>query len=68
MIASKLQMNHSQKKPRLYLKLSAAKIATENFENFSGSNSEEEIKGTVIGGEISVTVDAENGKIYFSFN
>jgi len=52
----------------LDLKLSVDKIATENLENFSGSNSEEEIKGTVIGGEISATIEVENGKNFLSFN
>ena len=50
------------------LKLYAMKISTGSLENFSGSNSDEEINGTVNGGGIPVTVDAGSGKINLVFN
>ena len=50
------------------LKLSAMKISTGTLENFNGTNSNEEIKGTVNGGGIPVTVEAGSGKIDLVFN
>jgi hypothetical protein len=50
------------------LKLSAMKISTGSLENFNGSNSNDEIKGTVNGGGVPVTVDAGSGKISLVFN
>ena len=50
------------------LKLSAMKISTGSLENFTGTNSTGEIKGTVNGGGIPVTVDAGSGKINVVFN
>jgi len=50
------------------LKLSAIKISTGTLENFNGTNSNEEIKGTVNGGGIPVTVEAGSGKIDLVFN
>jgi DUF4097 and DUF4098 domain-containing protein YvlB len=50
------------------LKLYAMKISTGSLENFSGSNSDEEINGKVNGGGIPVTVDAGSGKINLVFN
>lgn len=50
------------------LKLSANRISTETLENFKGTNSKEEIEGTVSGGGIPVSVDAGSGKINLVFN
>jgi hypothetical protein len=50
------------------LKLSAIKISTGTLENFTGTNFNEEIKGTVNGGGIPVTVEAGSGKIDLVFN
>lgn len=50
------------------LKLSAMKISTVTLENFNGTNSNEEIKGTMNGGGIPVTVEAGSGKIDLVFN
>jgi hypothetical protein len=50
------------------VKFNAMRISTENLENFSGSNSKEEIKGTVNGGGIPVTVNAGSGHIHVAFN
>jgi DUF4097 and DUF4098 domain-containing protein YvlB len=50
------------------LNLSAMKISTQTLENFSGTNSDNEIKGTVNGGGVPVTVDAGSGKIHVVFN
>jgi hypothetical protein len=52
----------------LDLKLNARQISTENLENFSGSNSKEQITGTMNGGGIPVTVDAGSGKIDVVFD
>jgi DUF4097 and DUF4098 domain-containing protein YvlB len=50
------------------LNLSAMKISTQTLENFSGTNSNDKIKGTVNGGGVPVTVDAGSGKINVVFN
>jgi len=50
------------------LKLNAMKISTQNLENFNGTNSKDEINGTVNGGGIPVTVDAGSGKIDVVFD
>jgi hypothetical protein len=50
------------------LKLYADKISAVTLENFSGTNSNEEIKGTVSGGGVPVTVDAGSGRINLVFN
>ena len=50
------------------LELSAMKISTGSLENFNGSKTNEEIKGTVSGGGIPVTVDAGSGNINLVFN
>ncbi|MDE3182365.1 MAG: hypothetical protein KGM16_03000 [Bacteroidota bacterium] len=50
------------------LKLSAMKISTQNLQNFNGSNSKDEIKGTVNGGGIPVTVDAGSGNLDVVFD
>ncbi|MGH2563124.1 MAG: DUF4097 family beta strand repeat-containing protein [Ginsengibacter sp.] len=50
------------------LKLSAKKISTPNIANFSGTGSNEEMKGTVNGGGVPVTVDAGGGRIDLTFN
>ena len=50
------------------LDLSAMKISAEKLENFSGTNSKDEIRGTVSGGGVPVTVDAGSGKINLVFN
>jgi hypothetical protein len=51
----------------LDLKLNARKISTQNLQNFSGTNSSEEIDGTVNGGGIPVTVDSNGGQINVVF-
>jgi DUF4097 and DUF4098 domain-containing protein YvlB len=56
------------KRTGIDLKLYAMKISTGSLENFNGSNSDEEINGTVNGGGIPVTVDAGSGKINLVFN
>lgn len=50
------------------LNLSGMKISTPNLENFSGTSTNEELKGTVNGGGIPVTIDAGSGKINLEFN
>ncbi len=50
------------------LKFNAMRISTENLENFSGSNSKNEIKGSINGGGIPVTVDAGSGHIHVVFD
>ena len=44
------------------LKLSAMKISTGSFENFNGSKTDEEIKGTLNGGGVPVTLMREVAK------
>jgi hypothetical protein len=56
------------KNTRMDLKMNAMKISTENLENFSGTNSKDEISGTVNGGGIPVTVDAGSGRIDVVFD
>ncbi len=56
------------KKTGMNLKLSAMKISTVTLENFNGSNSKDEITGTVDGGGIPVTVEAGSGKINVAFH
>ncbi len=50
------------------LKLSANKISTETLQDFKGTNTKDEITGSVSGGGIQVTVDAGSGKINLVFN
>lgn len=50
------------------LNLKGKKISTPNLENFSGTGTNEELKGTVNGGGVPVTVDAGDGKISLEFN
>ncbi len=50
------------------LKLYGLKISTENLQNFSGTNSSEEINGKLNGGGVPVTVDAGGGKINVVFD
>lgn len=50
------------------LKFGAMKISTENLQNFSGTNSENEIKGSVNGGGIPITVDAGAGNLHVVFD
>lgn len=49
------------------LKLNAMNISTQNLENFRGTNSKDEISGTVNGGGIPVTIDSNGGKINLVF-
>ena len=44
------------------------KISTGTLENFKGTNSKEEINGTLAGGGIPITVDADGGNINLEFN
>ena len=50
------------------LRFTGMKISTPDLENFSGTATNEELKGTVNGGGIPVTVDAGSGKINVVFN
>ena len=50
------------------LKFTGMEISTPNLENFSGTATNEELKGTVNDGGIPVTVDAGSGKINVVFN
>jgi len=50
------------------LKLNAMKISADNLQNFTGTNSKEEINGTVNGGGIPVNVDSDGGKIDVVFD
>ena len=50
------------------LKFTGMKISIPKLENFSGTGSNEELKGTINGGGIPVTVDAGSGKINVVFN
>ena len=50
------------------LKFTGMKISIPKLENFSGTGSNEELKGTINGGGIPVTVDAGSGKRNVVFN
>ena len=50
------------------LKLIGMKISTGTLENFKGTNSKEEVRGTIGDGGIPVTVDAGGGNINLAFN
>lgn len=50
------------------LDLSAKKISTENMESFRGDNSTNEVRGTLNGGGIPVTVEAGGGRINVAFD
>jgi len=50
------------------LKFSAMKISTQNLQNFKGSNSNQQLNGTVNGGGIPVTVDADGGRLDVVFD
>lgn len=50
------------------LDLSAKKISTENMESFRGDNSTNEVRGTLNGGGIPVTVEASGGRINVAFD
>jgi hypothetical protein len=65
--AGKVRLNLPKNKG-MDLKLNAMKISTQNLENFNGTNSKDEINGTVNGGGIPVTVDAGSGKIDVVFD
>ena len=50
----------------LDLALNASKIKTSGIENFSGKKEDDEIKGTVNGGGVPVSVSSGSGTIYLS--
>jgi hypothetical protein len=50
------------------LKLTGMKISTGTLENFKGTNSKEEVRGTIGDGSVPVTVEAGGGNITLAFN
>lgn len=50
------------------LRLAANKIKTDDLHNFNGRAGDDEVKGTLNGGGVPVTVSTSSGRIHLSFN